>query len=80
MKFDLDSLDLDSPNGHILCVLALFFTGTIVYLTGRDYGKDVMTGAMGGLLALINSRRGSVNMQPGTVNQADTIINQKESS
>lgn len=74
------TFDLDSPGGHLFCVLLLFFTGTALFLVGEDYGKDIMTGAMGALFALINTHRGAVNNQPQNVNQAEVInVSPKES-
>ena len=66
--------DLDSPAGHILCVLLIYVTGVALYLRGLDYGKEIMAGALGSLWTLLQTHRSSpVNIRPETVNQAETI-------
>ena len=64
---------IDSAAGHIVCALLIFVVGAGLYATHYDYGKEVMAGALGSLWTLLQIHKGGTNIQPGVVNQAETI-------
>jgi hypothetical protein len=64
---------LDTSSGHIACVLLIFLVGVLLYALRLDYGKEVMAGALGSLWTLLQVHKGGTNIQPGVVNQAETI-------
>jgi hypothetical protein len=61
---------VDSTPGHILCAMFIFLVGVALYASRLDYGKEIMAGALGSLWTLLQLRK---NIQPGVVNQAETI-------
>lgn len=72
---------VDSSHGHILCAFAVFVIGVALYASNYDYGKEIMSGALGSLWTLLQLRSsGSLNIRPEVVNQADTIITEGKGS
>ena len=49
MKFE----QIDSSGGHIVCALLIFFVGASLYALHLDYGKEIMSGALGSLWTLL---------------------------
>lgn len=56
----MKALDLDSPNGHLLCTLAIFYTGLVLKVAfHEEFGKEVAAAALGSLWTLLQLRKTS---------------------